>query len=111
MKSFWNNYKSSIVLLGAILLGGIVGATMGEKAVVLKPIGELFLNLLFMTLVPLVFFSVTSAIANMGGDAEIRKDTKEYSYSIFRNGFSCCCYRISWSTFNESNKRIRYIII
>ena len=30
MKSFWNNYKSSIVLLGAILLGGIVGATMGE---------------------------------------------------------------------------------
>ena len=66
MKSFWNNYKSSIVL-GAILLGGIVGATMGEKAVVLKPIGELFLNLLFMTLVPLVFFSVTSAIANMGG--------------------------------------------
>ena len=67
MKSFWNNYKSSIVLLGAILLGGIVGATMGEKAVVLKPIGELFLNLLFMTLVPLVFFSVTSAIANMGG--------------------------------------------
>ena len=26
MKSFWNNYKSSIVLLGAILLGGIVGA-------------------------------------------------------------------------------------
>lgn len=35
MKSFWNNYKSSIVLLGAILLGGIVGATMGEKAVVL----------------------------------------------------------------------------
>ena len=38
MKSFWNNYKSSIVLLGAILLGGIVGATMGEKAVVLKPI-------------------------------------------------------------------------
>ena len=67
MKSFWNNYKSSIVLLGAILLGGIVGATMGEKATVLKPIGELFLNLLFMTLVPLVFFSVTSAISNMGG--------------------------------------------
>lgn len=65
MKSFWKNYKSSIILLGAILLGGIVGATMGEKATVLKPIGELFLNLLFMTLVPLVFFSVTSAISNM----------------------------------------------
>ena len=59
MKSFWNNYKSSIVLLGAILLGGIVGATMGEKAVVLKPIGELFLNLLFMTLVPVSYTHLT----------------------------------------------------
>ena len=67
MKSFWNNYKSSLILLGAIILGGIVGVIMGEDATVFKPIGDLFLNLLFMTLVPLVFFSVTSAISNMGG--------------------------------------------
>ena len=66
MKSLWTNYKSSIVLLGAILTGGIVGSTMGSQAIVFKPVGELFLNLLFMTLVPLVFFSVTSAISNMG---------------------------------------------
>ncbi len=66
MKSFWDNYKSSIILLGAILIGGMVGAFMGPEAVVFKPIGDLFLNLLFMTLVPLVFFSVTSAISNMG---------------------------------------------
>ena len=76
MKSFWKNYKSSIILLGSILIGGIVGATMGEKATVLKPIGELFLNLLFMTLVPLVFFSVTSAIANMGGMNRLGKILK-----------------------------------
>ena len=67
MKSFWRNYKSSLILLGAIILGGIVGVIMGEDATVFKPIGDLFLNLLFMTLVPLVFFSVTSAISNMGG--------------------------------------------
>lgn len=66
MKSFWNNYKSSLILLGAIILGGIVGVFMGPEAVVFKPIGDLFLNLLFMILVPLVFFSVTSAISNMG---------------------------------------------
>lgn len=66
MKSFWNNYKSSIILLGAILIGGVVGVVMGQDAVVFKPVGDLFLNLLFMTLVPLVFFSVTSAISNMG---------------------------------------------
>lgn len=66
MKSLWTNYKSSIILLGSILTGGIVGVTMGSQAIVFKPVGELFLNLLFMTLVPLVFFSVTSAISNMG---------------------------------------------
>ena len=66
MKSFIDNYKSTIILLGAIILGGIVGVAMGPDAVVFKPIGDLFLNLLFMILVPLVFFSVTSAISNMG---------------------------------------------
>ncbi|MGL5316045.1 MAG: dicarboxylate/amino acid:cation symporter [Peptostreptococcaceae bacterium] len=65
MKSFLENYKSTLILLGAIILGGIVGVIMGPSATVFQPIGELFLNLLFMILVPLVFFSVTSAIANM----------------------------------------------
>ncbi|MGL6106169.1 dicarboxylate/amino acid:cation symporter [Romboutsia sp.] len=66
MNSFWKNYKSTLILLGAVILGGIVGVVMGPNATIFKPIGDLFLNLLFMTLVPLVFFSVTSAISNMG---------------------------------------------
>lgn len=65
MKNFLKNYKSSLILLGAILIGGIVGVVLGPKATMLKPFGDLFLNLLFMALVPLVFFSVSSAIANM----------------------------------------------
>lgn len=65
MKNFLKNYKSSLILLGAILIGGTVGVVLGPKATMLKPFGDLFLNLLFMSLVPLVFFSVSSAIANM----------------------------------------------
>ena len=65
MKNFLKNYKSSLILLGAILIGGIVGVVLGPRATMLKPFGDLFLNLLFMSLVPLVFFSVSSAIANM----------------------------------------------
>jgi Na+/H+-dicarboxylate symporter len=65
MKSLLKSYKSSIVLLCSLILGGIVGVVMGPKASVLEPFGDLFINLMFMVIVPLVFFSVTSAIANM----------------------------------------------
>lgn len=73
MKSFFNTYKSSIILLGSIILGGVIGIILGPKAVVFEPLGKLFLNLMFMIIVPLVFFSVTSAIANMSGMKRLGK--------------------------------------
>lgn len=65
MNSVLKNYKSTIILLGSIILGGIIGFIMGPKASVFEPLGNLFINLMFMVIVPLVFFSVSSAIANM----------------------------------------------
>jgi len=67
MKKLFKNYKSTIVLLGSVLLGGIIGSVMGSKALILEPFGSLFINLMFMILVPLVFFSVASAMANISG--------------------------------------------
>jgi len=52
-------------LLIAILLGVIIGLLFGEKATVLKPFGDIFINLLFMIVVPLVFFSIASSVASM----------------------------------------------
>jgi Na+/H+-dicarboxylate symporter len=73
MKAFWQNYKSSMILLLAIVIGGIIGSILGPKATVLKPFGDLFLNLMFTIIVPLVFFSVTSAIGNMSGMKRLGK--------------------------------------
>lgn len=67
MKKFLKNYMFSIVLLSSIVVGAVIGVCFGEKAVVLKPLGDLFLNLMFMVITPLVFFSVSSAIAGMNG--------------------------------------------
>ncbi|HYE12387.1 MAG TPA: dicarboxylate/amino acid:cation symporter [Patescibacteria group bacterium] len=58
-------YRSSIILLAAVMVGGLIGAIVGPEAAVVEPLGDLFLNLMFMIIVPLVFFSVTSAIGNM----------------------------------------------
>lgn len=73
MKSFLKSYKSSIILLSAILLGGAVGLVLGPKTSVLEPFGDLFLNLMFMIIIPLVFFSVASAIAGMSGMKRLGK--------------------------------------
>jgi Na+/H+-dicarboxylate symporter len=65
MKNLFKNYKMSIILLGAIIIGGIIGGILGPKAKALEPFGQIYLNLMFTIIVPLVFFSVTSSIANM----------------------------------------------
>ena len=49
------------------LIGGFIGYFMGADAVALKPLGDIFLNLMFTIVVPLVFFSIASSIANMDG--------------------------------------------
>lgn len=65
MNNFLKTYKSSIILLSSVILGGIIGIVVGPKASVLEPLGTLFINLMFTIIVPLVFFSVASSIAGM----------------------------------------------
>lgn len=66
MKLNVKDYLFSAILLGSVLLGGLLGVVLGPKAAFLKPFGDLFVNLLFMIIVPMVFFSISSAIASMG---------------------------------------------
>lgn len=65
-RNVWKSYRAPLILLGSIILGAVIGLVFGEKATVIKPFGDVFLNLLFMIVVPLVFFSISSAIANVG---------------------------------------------
>ncbi|MEG0782744.1 MAG: dicarboxylate/amino acid:cation symporter [Carnobacterium sp.] len=73
MGKVWQQYKASVLLLGGLIIGGIAGVVYGEKATVVQPLGDLFLNLMFVMLVPLVFFSISSAIANMNGMKRLGK--------------------------------------
>lgn len=64
-KGLWHYYKFPIILLSSIILGCIIGLIMGEKASVLKPFGDIFLNAMFTIVVPLVFVTITSAVSSM----------------------------------------------
>lgn len=62
MKKILKTYKSTLILLGAIILGGIIGIIFKEDALFLKPFGDIFINLLFIVIVPLIFVTLTTGI-------------------------------------------------
>ena len=65
MKNILTNYKSTIILLVAIIVGSIVGVVFQQQATVLSPLGDIFLNLLLVIIVPLIFLNITTAITKM----------------------------------------------
>jgi Na+/H+-dicarboxylate symporter len=51
------------MLLTAVGIGSVIGYSLGPRAGILKPLGDVFLNLLYCAVVPLVFFSIASSVA------------------------------------------------
>lgn len=64
-KSLWEQYKLPILLLGGIAIGAVIGVAAPSFGTKLKPLGDIFLNLMFTIVVPLVFASIASAVGAM----------------------------------------------
>jgi len=62
---FFKNYSNILLLLGGILVGSLFGLLARDQVGYLKPIGDIFLNLLFTAVIPLIFFAIASAVANI----------------------------------------------
>ncbi|WP_158827935.1 dicarboxylate/amino acid:cation symporter [Mucilaginibacter lacusdianchii] len=73
MQNWFKNYSGIILLLLGIIAGSLAGLQFGKQVDILKPIGDIFLNLLFVAVTPLVFFAIASAIANLGSSGKISK--------------------------------------
>ena len=73
MKKIWKNYKSTIILLLSIIIGTIIGLIFKEKACILSPLGDIFLNLMFVIIVPLIFLTITSTIIKMENPKRLGK--------------------------------------
>lgn len=65
MKNFLKNNAFLIFMLLGIVAGCVVGLVAPEFAGKLSPLGTIFTNLMFCVVVPMVFCSIASAIANM----------------------------------------------
>ena len=64
------NYKESLLLLGGMLIGGIVGWIAGPAISIVKPLADMFLHLMFCIAVPMVFVSIVCSIANLKNGKE-----------------------------------------
>lgn len=58
-------YRFPIILMIGIILGSFIGWSAPEFGKALKPLGDIFLNLVFSIVVPVVFFSISSAVSGM----------------------------------------------
>ena len=73
LHNFCKNYRFPLTIIAAILLGSVIGTVWGTKATVLKPLGDIFLNLMFTAVVPLVFATIASAVGNMTNRTRLGK--------------------------------------
>ncbi len=71
--SFLKNYSSILLLLGGITVGSILGLIYGKGVEIIKPLGDIFLNLLFTAIIPLVFFTISSSISNLQKSEKLGK--------------------------------------
>lgn len=73
MKNLIKNYKSTLILLISIIIGTIIGIIFKSDAKILSPFGDLFINLMFMSIVPLVFLTITTSISKMNTPKRLGK--------------------------------------
>ncbi|MDP3313613.1 dicarboxylate/amino acid:cation symporter [Lutibacter sp.] len=71
--SFLKNYSSILLLLGGIVVGSILGLIYGKDVLIIKPLGDIFLNLLFTAIIPLIFFTIASSIATLDKTGKLGK--------------------------------------
>lgn len=65
LKRIWKNYRFPIILLSSIIIGCIIGIIFKEDSLYLKPFGTILVNMLYVVVVPLVFFTISSSISSI----------------------------------------------
>ena len=82
----WQQYKLPILLLGGIAIGSIIGVVSPSLGQTLKPVGQIFLNLMFTIVVPLVFVSIASAVGSMANMKRLGKILGSTIFSFLATG-------------------------
>ena len=67
-------------ILVFMVIGTIFGVIFGEKAVVVQPLGDLFIKLLMMAAIPLVFFNLMNGLAGLSDIKSLGRITAKIAF-------------------------------
>lgn len=73
MKKILKNYKSTLILVLAVIIGVVIGLLFKDVGVMVKPLGDIFINLLLVIIVPLIFLTITTSISKMSSPKRLGK--------------------------------------
>lgn len=77
LSKLWKSYRFPLLLLLSIIVGTIIGVIFKSDACVLEPFGQVFINMLFVIVVPLVFATISSSIASI---VDLKRVGKIFKY-------------------------------
>ncbi len=83
----WKAYRFPLILFLSVVIGCILGIILKDDAVMLKPFGDIFLNMMYTIVVPLVFFTISSSVANMVDMKRLGKILKYLFFVFFATSF------------------------
>ncbi|MGB8451499.1 MAG: dicarboxylate/amino acid:cation symporter [Anaerocolumna sp.] len=69
----WFIRHLGIIIIGAMLLGIVVGAVLRENASIFSPLGDIFIQLIKMVVIPLIAVSIVSGAASIGNSKSAGK--------------------------------------
>lgn len=69
----WFIKHLGIIIIGAMLLGTLAGVIFGENASVFSPLGDIFIQLIKMVVIPLIAVSIISGAASIGNSKSAGK--------------------------------------
>ncbi len=72
-KKFWQNIEFWQKITAGLILGIIVGVIFEENAIVLKPIGDVFIRLIKMIIVPLIYLSIVIGMTGIQDSSSLSR--------------------------------------
>ena len=73
MKNILKNYKSTLILVVSVIIGVVIGLLSPKTGIMLKPLGDVFINFLLVIIIPLIFLTITTSICKMSNPKRLGK--------------------------------------